>query len=237
MTAQWGRFLLDKFIGLRAQLLKRHRKAPKWVFEATGCRWNPVNLEESDPAEACSCVVTDEGHATLDGSGRTELRMATTSPNKAPMPALLAGIGAIGGVTFRGRNHGERAGVTKRVEFRTDFFKEENRAFLCLFMHVNAPSSPDLNPTENLWSLFKRDTCEGGRQFSGILTSRNEIGSVHNPRTQFRFPPVNSASTASQETPDSQDSQHGVFGNSAYEGMQPTFGKVQVPGTSKGNYN
>ena len=44
------------------------------------------------------------------------------------------------------------------------------------------PSSPDLNPTENLWSILKQKIYEGGRQFTSkqqlweaILTSCKEI--------------------------------------------------------------
>ena len=44
------------------------------------------------------------------------------------------------------------------------------------------PSSPDLSPTENLWSILKQKIYEGGRQFrstqqlwEAILTSCKEI--------------------------------------------------------------
>ena len=44
------------------------------------------------------------------------------------------------------------------------------------------PSSPDLNPIENLWSILKQKIYEGGRQFTSkqqlweaILTSCKEI--------------------------------------------------------------
>ena len=44
------------------------------------------------------------------------------------------------------------------------------------------PSSPDLNPIENLWSIIKQKIYEGGRQFiskqqlwDAILTSCKEI--------------------------------------------------------------
>ena len=75
----------------------------------------------------------------------------------------------------------------KYVEFLTDHFlpwyKKKNRAFRnkIVFMHDNAPShaarntsggvvwppsSPDLNPTENLWSILKQKIYEGGRKFT-----------------------------------------------------------------------
>ena len=44
------------------------------------------------------------------------------------------------------------------------------------------PSSPDLNPTDNLWSILKRKLYEGGRQFASkqqlwgpILASSKEM--------------------------------------------------------------
>ena len=90
------------------------------------------------------------------------------------------------------------------------WYKKKNRAFRnkIIFMHDNAPShaarntsaslaamgikgeklmvwppsSPDLNPIENLWSILKQKIYEGGRQFTSkqqlweaILTSCKEI--------------------------------------------------------------
>ena len=90
------------------------------------------------------------------------------------------------------------------------WYKKKNRAFCSkiIFMHDNAPShaakntsvslaamgikgeklmvwppsSPDLNPIENLWSIFKQKIYEGGRQFTSkqqlwvaILTPCKEI--------------------------------------------------------------
>ncbi|KAK3512212.1 hypothetical protein QTP70_001115 [Hemibagrus guttatus] len=90
------------------------------------------------------------------------------------------------------------------------WYKKKNHAFhsKIIFMHDNAPShaarntaaslaamgikeeklmvwppsSPDLNPIENLWSILKRNIYEGGRQFTSkqqlweaILTSCKEI--------------------------------------------------------------
>ncbi|KAL0204637.1 hypothetical protein M9458_002655, partial [Cirrhinus mrigala] len=90
------------------------------------------------------------------------------------------------------------------------WYKKKNRAFRnkIIFMHDNAPShaarntsaslaamgikegklmlwppsSPDLNPIENLWSILKRKIYEGGRQFTSkqqlweaILTNCKEI--------------------------------------------------------------
>ena len=51
------------------------------------------------------------------------------------------------------------------------------------------PSSPDLNPIENLWSILKQKIYEGGRQFASkqqlweaILTSCKEI-QAETPKT------------------------------------------------------
>ena len=50
-----------------------------------------------------------------------------------------------------------------------------------------SPSSPDLNPTENLWSIIKTELYEGGKNMMARQTYGNQLRLLYQKQNLLKF--------------------------------------------------